>query len=43
MTFKGKIMKKGFVLRKKIQKFLHEVTNNVQKILGRPLSDMLLT
>ena len=36
-------MKRGFVLQKEIHKFLHEVTNNVRKILGRLLSDMLLT
>ena len=43
MAFKGKSMKRSFVLRKEIHKFLHEVTNNVRNILGRPLSDMLLT
>ena len=38
---KGKVLKKSFVLRKEIHKFLYEATNNVQKILRRQLSDML--
>ena len=39
---KGKVLKKSFVLRKEIYQFLYKATNNVQKILGRQLSDMLL-
>ena len=31
---KGKVVKKGFVIRKETHDSLHETTNNVQKILG---------